>query len=292
MFRPRDSHDMRLLSTSLTLTPSAKVRWFHDVFGNSIAIARFSEPGDHLALDSVFTVEHYGLTETNFPIEKYARTVPFAYGRDEVSDLARTNERHYRDPDHRVDGWARGFLLDYGTTDTSVMLMTMTQAIKANFHYEAHERMTQGPVDTLERRSGTCRDFALLMMEAVRSLGIAARFVSGYLYDPALDGSDVGMVGAGATHAWVQVYLPGAGWVEYDPTNGLVGGPNLIRVAVVRDPAQAIPVDGSYNGAAGDFLDMSVNVTVTRELLPQGPGVLKERNLGDELSSTASPGQT
>ena len=101
------------------------------------------------------------------------------------------------------------------------------------------------------------------MMEAVRSLGLAARFVSGYLYDPALDGAGPGLQGAGSTHAWVQVYLPGAGWVEFDPTNGLVGGTNLIRVAVARDPSQAVPLQGSYNGAAEDFLDMSVEVVVT-----------------------------
>jgi transglutaminase-like putative cysteine protease len=102
------------------------------------------------------------------------------------------------------------------------------------------------------------------MIEAVRSLGLAARFVTGYLYDPALDGAGDALTGVGATHAWVQVYLPGAGWVEYDPTNGLVGGTNLIRVAVARDPKQAIPLQGSYAGAAGDFIDMQVEVRVTR----------------------------
>jgi transglutaminase-like putative cysteine protease len=101
------------------------------------------------------------------------------------------------------------------------------------------------------------------MMEAVRSLGLAARFVTGYLYDPALDGAGAGVVGAGHTHAWVQAYLPGSGWVEFDPTNGIVGGPNLIRVAVARDPSQAIPVQGTYIGLADDFLEMSVDITVT-----------------------------
>ena len=100
------------------------------------------------------------------------------------------------------------------------------------------------------------------MMEAARSLGIAARFVSGYLYDPAFDGADGGIVGAGDTHAWVQLYLPGAGWVEFDPTNGTVGGGNLIRVAVARDPGQAMPVTGTFGGAADDFVDMTVAVEV------------------------------
>jgi transglutaminase-like putative cysteine protease len=100
------------------------------------------------------------------------------------------------------------------------------------------------------------------MMEAVRSLGLAARFVSGYLCNrlPAGGGSE--LVGGGETHAWVQVYLPGAGWVEFDPTNGLVGGNDLIRVAVTRDPSQALPLSGTFAGAPGDFLGMSVAVEV------------------------------
>ena len=120
------------------------------------------------------------------------------------------------------------------------------------------------PTETLRQGSGTCRDFALFMIEAVRSLGLAARFVTGYLYDPTLDGEGLALEGAGATHAWVQVYLPGAGWIEFDPTNGLIGGTNLIRVGVARDPKQAIPLQGSYDGAAADFIDMTVEVTVSK----------------------------
>jgi transglutaminase-like putative cysteine protease len=118
-------------------------------------------------------------------------------------------------------------------------------------------------VETLKKKSGSCRDFALLMMEAARTLGFAARFVTGYLYDPAVDGDPESRVGGGATHAWVQIYLPGAGWVEFDPTNGIIGGAGLIRVAVTRDPTQACPLSGDWFGAPKDFLGMEVNVTVT-----------------------------
>ncbi|MFQ5775565.1 MAG: transglutaminase N-terminal domain-containing protein [Kiloniellaceae bacterium] len=265
MFRPRDSHDMRLLSTGLTIAPPARVRWLHDVFGNSIAIASFAEAAERLHLESVFTVEHFGLSEAEFPIESYARTVPFSYPRDEVPDLGRTIERHYEDAEHTVDAWVRRFLAPDGWTETDALLVAMTRAIHQNFAYQTRSNGIQTPAETLKRMAGTCRDLALLMMEAVRSLGMAARFVSGYLYDPALDGAERGMVGAGSTHAWVQVYLPGSGWVEFDPTNGLVGGPNLIRVAVARDPSQAIPVQGTYTGSKEDFLDMSVEVVVTAE---------------------------
>lgn len=265
MFRPRDSHDLRLLSTGLNISPPAQVRWLHDVFSNSIAVATFSQAADTLHLESTFTADHYGIEEASFPIEPYARSVPFSYSQDEIPDLGRTIERHYPDPDHKVDAWVRRFLSPDGWTETDALLINITKSIKQAFAYQARDYGTQSPVETLDRMAGTCRDFALLMMEAVRSLGMAARFVSGYLYDPAMDGAGQGIVGAGATHAWVQVYLPGSGWVEFDPTNGLVGGPNLIRVAVARDPRQAIPAQGSFVGSTGDFLGMSVDVAVTAE---------------------------
>jgi transglutaminase-like putative cysteine protease len=259
MFRPRDSHDLRLLQTGLEISPSARMRWLHDVFGNSIAVASFPEPASELRLVSTIRLEHFPGVALEFPIEAYARTHPFSYSAEEVPDLGRTIERHYPDPEHKVDEWARRFVSAPGETDTQALLVDMTAAIRQDFRYEAREAEgTQTPAETLELGAGTCRDFALLMMEAARSLGFAARFVSGYLYDDRA-------VGGGATHAWAQIYLPGGGWVEFDPTNALVGGQKLVRVAVTRDPTQAIPVSGTWKGAAADFLGMTVNVEATPE---------------------------
>ncbi len=146
------------------------------------------------------------------------------------------------------------------------LLIAMTQCIRQDFTYTRRGAPgTRHPLRTLELRSGTCRDYALLMMEAVRSLGLAARFVTGYLYDENLVGGETDLVGGGETHAWLQVYLPGAGWVEFDPTNALVAGRNLIRVAVTRDPSQALPLSGTYFGAPEDDLGMEVRVQVTAE---------------------------
>ena len=162
--------------------------------------------------------------------------------------------RGYPDPNGEIDRWVHKFLLPGRPTPTGKLLMTLTYAIKEGFTYARRaERGTQEPVATVRMGRGSCRDFALLMMEAVRSLGLAARFVSGYLYVPSRDGPE--NIGGGSTHAWCQVYLPGAGWVEFDP----------IRVAVARDPSQAIPLSGTYAGSPKDELGMKVQVNVTCE---------------------------
>lgn len=267
MLRPRDSHDLRLIEASLVIRPEARLRWIHDVFGNSVAVAEFPQPGDELFIESMIVIDRYPTPGDGFYIEPFARSLPFSYPAREVPDLGRTIERHYADPHRKVTEWTRRFLnRGIGATDTEDFLLNITAAIKNEFAYEVREdEGVQTPTETLDRGTGSCRDFALFMMEAARSVGLAARFISGYLYDPALDGEQSDIVGAGATHAWVEIYLPGAGWVEFDPTNGSYGGHNLVRVAVAREPRQATPISGTYDGRADESLGLTVNVTVRRE---------------------------
>jgi transglutaminase-like putative cysteine protease len=267
MSRPRDSHDLRLLDTTLVIDPPASaIRWIHDVFGNSIAIATFSQPGERLVFESGFRAEHFPTEARAVEIESYAKKFPFNYSADDAKDLAHTRDRHYPDPEHRIDTWAKDILEETEGGLTLAVLSAMTRAIKQQFEYAEREAVgVQTPLETLELGSGSCRDFAVFMMEAARSLGLAARFVSGYLYDEALVGAPSGLVGGGSTHAWTQVFLPGAGWVEFDPTNALIGGRNLIRVAVVRDASQAAPLIGSYGGAPEDFVSLTVEVRVAAE---------------------------
>ncbi len=271
LIRPRDSHDMRLLETGLIIKPApSRVTWLHDVFSNSVAVAEFEGQTDILSIESRIVLRRYPAAAPPdlelFPLAPDAEMYPFSYADDDLPDLMHLIRRHYPDPEEAVKRWATGFLLDAKATPTNHLLLTMTQAIKNGFTYKPREsKGTQPPTETLALRSGTCRDYALLMMEALRALGLASRFITGYLYDPAVDAGEEAMTGGGATHAWASVYLPGAGWTEFDPTNGSESGQNLIRVAATRDPSQAIPISGTWSGREGDFQGLTVEVKVTSE---------------------------
>jgi transglutaminase-like putative cysteine protease len=262
MLRPRDSHDLRVLASELEIEPRPmRLRWIHDVFGNSVAIATFDERADTLSFTSTATVEHNPAEEFALTADDPAYFYPFLYDDEEFPDLRQFITPEYGDPGGQLSAWARNFLDAEGPTPTFNILSDMTHGIRKTFNYrKRHEHGTQHPLDTLQTGSGTCRDYALFMIEALRRLGIAARFVSGYL---AIPGDRAhGYVGGGSTHAWVQVYLPSAGWIEFDPTNGIVGTRDLIRVAVARDPRQAIPLHGAYLGSADAFAGMDVGINV------------------------------
>ncbi len=279
MFRPRDSYDQRLLHASLEIDPEpATLHWMHDVFGNCVACVSFNRRATALRFESLIQLDHSPLHLLDFPIAPQARAYPFSYDQEDMPDLLRSMERQYPDRNHELRNWAVGFTKPVGRAEgsplqTADLLARITQAVRRDFTYVKREEMgVQEPLQTLKLRSGSCRDFALLMMEAVRALGFAARFVSGYLHvrsaaARAASGIASGIangarVGGGATHAWVQVYVPGAGWLEFDPTNGIVGNHDLIRVAIGREPSQAVPLWGSWIGFPADALGLSVQVDV------------------------------
>lgn len=269
MLRPQDSHDLRLHGATLAVDPApGSTRWAHDVFDNSVCLLEWPDGvlSDHLSIVSELELTHFpgGAGLPRATLDPMAEMFPFAYAADEVPDLARLAERQVADPGRAVEGWVRQFT--GGARPTLGLLQAITEAIHASFSYIQREAEgTQAPGETLARGSGTCRDFALLMMEAARSLGLAARFVTGYLYD-----AGTNLTGGGATHAWCSIYLPGAGWVEYDPTNGLTAGANLVRVGSTRMPGQAVPVAGGFVGNSDDALGMTVNVAVAMLQEAQG----------------------
>lgn len=265
MFRPHESNDLRLTSFDISANPAAKLHWLQDVFSNSKVIMEFDHaaPTDTLEICCVFNVVRSSIYVPVFPIAASAQKYPFYYPKEQMPDLMALIRPEYDHPEQAVNEWARKFLKT-ADGDTWTILTAINSAIHERLAYKRREDPgIQAPRHTLEIGEGSCRDFAVLMMEAVRQLGLAARFVTGYLYDPLTDQNGAGLQGSGATHAWVQVFLPGAGWIEFDPTNGLIASGNLIRTGVARTPSQAAPLEGSFHGASEDFLGMDVHVDVT-----------------------------
>ena len=271
MVRPHETPDLRLLSMTVETRPQAAVRWIHDVFSNSVTLFDFADSADLLEVTAEFDILRTSFEDAKFPIEDHARRFPFSYTEHEQVDLGPLMASNHEDKDGSITRFAQRFV-DAAHGDTWALLRHMTAAIQAELSYERREEPgVQAPAETLALGAGSCRDFAELMCEAVRRLGFAARFVTGYLYDPALDTaafSDGGsaqaeVVGAGATHAWVQVFLPGAGWIEFDPTNGEVASGRLIRTGVGRTPDQVAPLTGLFTGPPNVSLGLEVSVDIT-----------------------------
>lgn len=272
MFRPRAAHDIRVLQASLHVEPEARVDWIQDVFSNSVAVVQPLASADVLRIDCRCRVEHYGVRNLDLPLADSARHYPFTYDPDESIDLAQYLSPQYPSDAAAVSQWAQQFVPRRGIIHTRDLLQNLNEAIRSDFRYQRRDAPgTQRPAETLGHGTGTCRDFALLMIEALRGLGFPARFVSGYLYDASLDPlarltpeDEAVMLGSSSSHAWLHTYLPGAGWVPFDPTNSLYGGTDLIRVAYSRTPEQAAPISGTWSGDAKDFLDLAVDVQVSR----------------------------
>ena len=259
MLRPLEAHDQRLLSFELEVSPQpALLREVHDATDAIMSLARFGRRAAELTIVSQATVEH---TPRN-PLDLVAADAFVGddlYDSDEQVALSQARLRRTSD-EGALEVWARRFLRPVGRTHVTTWLGDITHAIRSEFEYELRLKgEPQTPLTTLQRGRGSCRDFALLMIEAARSLGFAARFASGYVYGPTSSQTQ------GHTHAWARIYLPGGGWTDYDPTNGLIGGDNLIRTAVGVDPTLTVPLHGAYRGRSSDFLAMGVEIDLAVE---------------------------
>ena len=260
MLRPRETRELRLFSHNLSITPAATVTWAHDVAGNAIATAIFDAPTDHLVIESRASLELTAPTWPVFAISASAIDYPFVYAADEWTDLGALTLLQYSDPERRFSRWVEGFVMAR-PTDTLSLLKDISNGVFTQISYQSRDTEgTQSPIETLDRGLGSCRDFAVLLAEAARTLGFGSRIVSGYLSDPGQ--SLLGSAGFGSTHAWVEIYVPGAGWIAFDPTNRSVGSQNLIPVAVGRDIHQVVPVSGSFSGGQDALRDHSVEVSV------------------------------
>mgnify|MGYP000294107614 CR=1 FL=1 len=261
MLRPRESRELQLISHSLKVSPDATIAWAQDVSGKAVATASFTGLTDTLQIESHVELEHTGNPWPIFNIAATALNFPFFYLNDDRADLGALAIQQYLDPMGRLQKWARSFVRDTAP-DTLELLKAISQGVSEALQYEVRESEgTQTPIESLDRGWGSCRDFAVLFAEAVRSLDMSARIVSGYLYDPQHRAS--GSANSESTHAWSKVYVPGSGWINFDPTNRSIGGFNLVPVAVARDITLLMPVSGSFVDAADAFAAIEVEVRVT-----------------------------
>lgn len=266
MLLPRDDGDQKVIACELEITPKPiRLDWSHDIFRNHVATAQFDEAADELRFVSNVRLEHAPAKFHAANIDPAARHYPFTYS---VKDWPEVN-RYIKPPSSRneLNLWSAALFGDDGSADFYELLVGMTQMINQTIeHVSRHEEGIQDPEQTLALGSGSCRDVAVLMIAALRSRGIAARFVSGYVH--LIDDNDDHRnylndeINGGNTHAWVQVYVPGPGWVDFDPGVGVPENHNLIRVAAVQHARQAIPLQGTWYGSASDYLTMNVGVRV------------------------------
>ena len=258
LLRPREGHDIRIESAELIISPAHQLQWQRDVYDNALAEATFTEPGSQLSIDSRVLIQHYDAQPLNFLVADYAVLFPFQYTAAECFDLGPYLSAIFAQDQAQLNKWMRQFWYSGQVVETYLLLEWINKAIATGFTYQQREEPgVQTPATTLTNRAGSCRDFATLFIEACRSLGLAARFVSGYLYSPTLPW------GQGATHAWSEVYLPGAGWKGFDSTTGEVVGNDHITVAVSRHPELVPPVSGSFQAVNPQSPIMHVVVEVT-----------------------------
>lgn len=251
--RPREGHELRIESSSLDITPPARLRWQRDAEDNSVAIATFEQPAKQLVIESKVIIQQYNETPLDFLVADYAVEFPFDYTANDLVVLA--PYRQQADAPS-LQSWLDGVRPQGERLQSYELLRRLTRHIHQSMRYQVREEPgVQSAEQTLAMGMGSCRDFAALLMEAARRLGFAARFVSGYIYAPPSPND------YGATHAWTEVYLPGPGWKGFDPTTGEVVGGEHVSVAVSHSPEAVPPVEGSYVGPAQSQLEVGVWLT-------------------------------
>ena len=256
LLRPREDYELRIESFTLKTTPSSSLLWHRDVEGNSVAIASFDAPTSQLVIESEVIIQQFNENPLDFIVANYAIAYPFAYQGDDNILLSPYMVLADQETIKVVNKWISNFWQTGEKVQTYTLLKRIAEYIYQTLSYKVREEPgVQSAVQTLSYGTGSCRDFALLFMEAVRCLGLASRFVSGYLYAPLMAAE------IGSTHAWAEVYLPGAGWKGFDPTIGKIVGSDHIAVAVARLPEAVPPIAGSFSGSADSTLDVGVWVS-------------------------------
>lgn len=258
LMRPADSHSVRVVEATFELSPPGTTRWIYDAYSNSVCLFTPQGPSSSLRVVNHLVIDRFPAPLSPLSRDNPRSLMPIQYDAAALTVLAPFMAPVVDDADPAHRDWAQHYrplvgepALDY--------VARLTSAIHVGFRYTPRDAIgTQTPAQTVAR-GGTCRDLAWLMIETLRQSGFAARFVTGYLY---AGEAGSGAVGGGATHAWCDVFLPDLGWIECDPTNGLIESSDLIRVASTRTPQEASPMDGIvFDNPGGEQLSVSVRVT-------------------------------
>jgi hypothetical protein len=258
MIRPRSGHDVRIEQAELRIFPEATVSWRRDVYGNSVGIATIVGESQSLSICSDVILQHFEVEPLNFVVDQHAVNWPFQFDPIQRVDLAPFQLPCFPNDGLALRSWVEQFWRPGQVIETYALLDDMNKSIVRDFEYRMREEPgVQRPGETLELGTGSCRDFANLFIEACRYLGLPARFVSGYLHCPET------VQGHGSTHAWSEVFLPGAGWKGFDNTSGIVVGKDHIAVAVCRHPEDAPPISGTLFGSGRGQVTMNVKVDVS-----------------------------
>ncbi|MBB5350186.1 transglutaminase-like putative cysteine protease [Haloferula luteola] len=251
LLRPREGHDLRIESSKLDISPTAVVRWHRDIEDNSVATASFSQPASRLAIESEMIIQQFNEAPLDFVVHEAATNYPFEYPAADRGILVPYLSKG--PTEIAVRDWIATLWNPAERIETYELLGRINSRIHQTLQYRTREEPgVQSAAQTLAFGSGSCRDFSALFIAAARQLGLAARFVSGYLNAPPSPRD------FGSTHAWLEVYLPGAGWKGFDPTTGGLAGIDNIPVAVARDPESVPPIAGSFHGCPGASMDVGV----------------------------------
>ena len=270
MIRPREGHDVHIESSVLEITPAHTIRWMRDVYGNSLAKVDFTQTAAQLSFYSEVVLQQYDENPLDFILEESAVNYPFIYDSESLPELTSYMAILYPRDATALREWLAQFWKPGVKVETIYLLQQLNTYINHKFTYQRRDEPgVQTPAETLQKNSGSCRDFATLMLEACRCWGLAARFVSGYMLCEATE------AGGASTHAWMEVYLPGAGWKGFDPTSGIMTGAQHVTVAVSRNPENAAPIGGTFEGPCDAFQSIQVDVTVVQvdRPLPPAPPV-------------------
>ncbi|MFW1676728.1 transglutaminase family protein [Pontibacter sp. JAM-7] len=257
--RPREGPELRIETSSLTIQPTAVLRWHRDAEENAVASASFSTPSNQLLIESDTTIQQYNQAPYDFLVSDYAEQYPFQYSEEDRVMLAPYMYQRPQTKDDPLSQWLADICHSSENIQSYTLLKRLNEKTHKTLKYQMREEPgVQSANESLALRSGSCRDLAQLFIEATRHLGFAARFVTGYIYSP-------GSALAGSTHAWAEVFLPGAGWKGFDPTTGFLVGSDHIAVAVARLPVSVPPVSGSYIGPPDSRMEVAVWVTELTE---------------------------